>query len=557
MFSFLSGSPLLCFSTLSISFSLSCLFSFPLRMSPPLSSLALPRRLPHSIHYHPFSLRSPPPPPSAEEALAVAQRERKELVEDLEKVRSDAQAREFKMAAEIEDLGCIKSILEERLIELIRDKDTLWQRSDALEYKQKLRAEEEWWLVDREASHCLGCQSQFSWWLRKHHCRRPTCPTRPSDGTPQTPHTPRTGLRQHAADAPHGTQTARRRRPARDSDSTPQTPRTGLRQHAADAPHCPQPALCGRIFCYYCSNHFVMTKCGSKKERCCWECYTQHSAVLERVPRAEQGSPTRTPALAAAHAQPGPPPPLPPSKGTPTSAYQHTPADHSQSPLCRPKVLTTGDAATDESLKQDDGVFDIITEEEVNGLYDLDSLAHTTAGMQEVDGEGQPARDLGTSGDQAPEEQEEMPMTALDAEINLLKLGELASSVQLHIDEIPQFGKGSRELFVKSSCYSAIAITVGDQGPTVCWVFSSEPKSISFCVVFRESVCTPVEQAKVLIPLTRCNAHKERIQGQLIAKNPGVYLLIFDNSFSRLKLSSNLGMSRLNPLPLQPEAQLS
>ncbi|XP_035377198.1 FYVE and coiled-coil domain-containing protein 1 isoform X3 [Electrophorus electricus] len=399
---------------------------------------------------------------STEEALAVAQRERKELVEDLEKVQSDAQAREFKMAAEIEDLGCIKSILEERLIELIRDKDTLWQRSDALEYKQKLRAEEEWWLVDREASHCLGCQSQFSWWLRKHHCR-----------------------------------------------------------------------LCGRIFCYYCSNHFVMTKCGSKKERCCWECYTQHSAVLERVPRAEQSSPTRTPALAAAHAQPGPPSPLPPSKGTPTGAYQHTPADHSQSPLCRPKVLTTGDAATDESLKQDDGVFDIITEEEVNGLYDLDSLAHTTAGMQEVDGEGQPARDLGTSGDQAPEEQEEMPMTALDAEINLLKSGELASSVQLHIDEIPQFGKGSRELFVKSSCYSAIAITVGDQGPTVCWVFSSEPKSISFCVVFRESVCTPVEQAKVLIPLTRCNAHKERIQGQLIAKNPGVYLLIFDNSFSR------------------------
>lgn len=52
-----------------------------------------------------------------------------------------------------------------------RDKDALWQKSDALEFEQKLRAEERWWLVDKEASHCLGCQGQFTWWLRRHHCR--------------------------------------------------------------------------------------------------------------------------------------------------------------------------------------------------------------------------------------------------------------------------------------------------------------------------------------------------------------------------------------------------
>lgn len=53
----------------------------------------------------------------------------------------------------------------------IRDKDALWQKSDALEFEQKLRAEERWWLVDKEATHCLGCQGQFTWWLRRHHCR--------------------------------------------------------------------------------------------------------------------------------------------------------------------------------------------------------------------------------------------------------------------------------------------------------------------------------------------------------------------------------------------------
>lgn len=51
-----------------------------------------------------------------------------------------------------------------------RDKDILWQKSDALEFEQKLRAEERW-LQDKEATHCLGCQGHFTWWLRRHHCR--------------------------------------------------------------------------------------------------------------------------------------------------------------------------------------------------------------------------------------------------------------------------------------------------------------------------------------------------------------------------------------------------
>lgn len=106
-------------------------------------------------------------------------------------------------------------------------------------------------------------------------------------------------------------------------------------------------------------------------------------------------------------------------------------------------------------------------------------------------------------------------------------------AVPLSIDAISQFGEGSRELFIKSSCYSVITVDVADCGPTISWMFSSEPKSISFSVVYRESTDTQVEQAKVLIPLTRCNSHKETIQGQLKVRHPGLYTLIFDNSFSR------------------------
>uniref|UniRef100_A0A667YG94 FYVE and coiled-coil domain autophagy adaptor 1 n=1 Tax=Myripristis murdjan TaxID=586833 RepID=A0A667YG94_9TELE len=106
-------------------------------------------------------------------------------------------------------------------------------------------------------------------------------------------------------------------------------------------------------------------------------------------------------------------------------------------------------------------------------------------------------------------------------------------SVRFTVDDISGFGDSSRELFIKSSCYSTIPITIGSPGPTVTWVFTSEPKSISFSVVYRENTDTPLEQAKVLIPLTRCNSHKETIQGELKVRNPGEYTLIFDNSFSR------------------------
>lgn len=42
-------------------------------------------------------------------------------------------------------------------------------------------------------------------------------------------------------------------------------------------------------------------------------------------------------------------------------------------------------------------------------------------------------------------------------------------------------------------------------------------------------LCSP----QVLIALTRCNSHKETIQGELKVRNAGEYTLIFDNSFSR------------------------
>uniref|UniRef100_I3J1A5 FYVE and coiled-coil domain-containing protein 1 n=1 Tax=Oreochromis niloticus TaxID=8128 RepID=I3J1A5_ORENI len=334
----------------------------------------------------------------AEEALLAAQKTCEELKEKLKTTEADKQSSHLKMTAEIDDLNRTKTNLEERLIELLKDKDALWQKSDALEFEQKLRAEERWWLVDQEATNCLDCKGQFTWWLRRHHCR-----------------------------------------------------------------------LCGRIFCYYCSNNYVVTKQSGKKERCCRHCYTQHSAVVERFTAAE---------LSPSDVQPPPPGPGPQPPPEP-APYIPTPR---------------------------------VTGEKKKHVYSLISQMYTWT-------------DITPDDEQVP--------TVQDSEINLLKSGEVTVAVPLTIDDISKFGESSRELFIKSSSYSVITVAVIDSGPTISWMFSSEPKSISFSVVYRESTDTPVQQSKVLIPLTRCVSHKETIQGQLKVRHPGLYTLIFDNSFSR------------------------
>uniref|UniRef100_A0A8C2F6I8 FYVE and coiled-coil domain containing 1b n=1 Tax=Cyprinus carpio TaxID=7962 RepID=A0A8C2F6I8_CYPCA len=272
------------------------------------------------------------------------------------RLENEKQAIELKMSAEIDDLYRTKKNLEERLIELIRDKDALWQKSDALEFEQKRRAEEQ---TDRDVTYCLSCHNHFTWMLRKHSCR-----------------------------------------------------------------------FCGRPFCYYCLVNDASVHQGGSNMRCCKDCLNQRSSG-----HGDLGSPLRS-----AH-----------------------------SPISSPTRTSTPG----------------FPGKTFNYLF----IQHCVLFHR--------------------------------------------LSVPFSVEDVVQFGDKSRELFIRSSCYSVILITATHPGLTISWVFSSEPKSIAFSVVYRENLDTPPEQAKVLIPLTRCNSHKETIQGQLKVRNSGEYTLIFDNSFSR------------------------
>ncbi|XP_059965043.1 FYVE and coiled-coil domain-containing protein 1 [Mesoplodon densirostris] len=341
---------------------------------------------------------------------------------------TDREKNDQKMLADLDDLNRTKKYLEERLIELLRDKDALWQKSDALEFQQKLSAEERW-LGETEANYCSDCKREFSWMVRRHHCR-----------------------------------------------------------------------ICGHIFCYYCCNNYAVSKHSGKKERCCQACFQK----LSEGP----GSPDST------------------SSGT--SQGEPSPA---RSPAQATPQATGGQGANTDCRPPDDAVFDIITDEELCQIQESgSSLPETPTETDSLD--PNVAEQDTTSNSLTPEDTEDMPV-GQDAEICLLKSGELMIRLPLTVEEITNFGEGNRELFVRSSTYSLIPITVAEAGLTISWVFSSDPKSISFSVVYREAEDTPLDQCKVLIPTTRCNSHKENIQGQLKVRTPGIYMLIFDNTFSR------------------------
>ncbi|KAF6099357.1 FYVE and coiled-coil domain autophagy adaptor 1 [Phyllostomus discolor] len=359
-----------------------------------------------------------------EKATAEIQEYRSKLCQEV----TDRKKSDQKLLADLDDLSRTKKYLEERLIELLRDKDALWQKSDALEFQQKLSAEEKL-LGDAEASHCLDCKREFSWMVRRHHCR-----------------------------------------------------------------------ACGRGFCYYCCSNYAVTKAGGKKERCCRACFQKlgggRASPDSTSSGASQGQPSPTPSPAQAGLQ-----------------------------------ATGGQGAHMDLRPPDDTMFDIITDEELCQIQESgSSLPETPTETDSLD--PSMAEQDATSSSLTPEDSEDM-LLGQDTEIRLLRSGELMIKVPFTVEEIASFGEGSRELFVRSSTYSLIPITVAEAGLTISWVFSSDPKSISFSVVFQEAEDAPLEQCKVLIPTTRCSSHKESIRGQLKVRAPGVYMLIFDNTFSR------------------------
>ncbi|ELU16347.1 hypothetical protein CAPTEDRAFT_170331, partial [Capitella teleta] len=75
-----------------------------------------------------------------------------------------------KFEADLAELDRENTELKKKLIQLIKDKDSLWQKTDRLEFEQRIQASKVW-MENDSVTHCMDCSLEFSLIRRKHHCR--------------------------------------------------------------------------------------------------------------------------------------------------------------------------------------------------------------------------------------------------------------------------------------------------------------------------------------------------------------------------------------------------
>ncbi|XP_076308998.1 uncharacterized protein LOC143224692 isoform X2 [Tachypleus tridentatus] len=125
-------------------------------------------------------------------------------------------------------------------------------------------------------------------------------------------------------------------------------------------------------------------------------------------------------------------------------------------------------------------------------------------------------------------------------------------NVPCTIEDIENCGSdgSSGEVWVNAGCSYGLPVLLEEPGVTLSWEISSEAKSIPFSVAFKEAgdVSKDVE-LRCLLKSTKIKANQHPVEGHLVARCPGVYILVFDNRFSRFrahKVNYRLKIQRTN-----------
>ncbi|XP_071943543.1 FYVE and coiled-coil domain-containing protein 1-like [Antedon mediterranea] len=360
------------------------------------------------------------------------------LRHDFEVLRDDKTDREVKLETNITQLTTDNRDLKKRLIKLLREKDTLWQRTEKLDYMLKQKASERW-LEDKDVLNCMQCDAEFGLTVRRHHCR-----------------------------------------------------------------------LCGRIFCSKCSNHFVMSSSSNKKVRVCELCFIKHEHNKETDgPRSNSIS-------------------LLVQSDDDDDGEDNT-KTYSEQEVYQDNLARSNYSPQNQEQSP--------TESEIGG-----SLLTSDQHIQNVP--NSPLLQRSPAGTPTKAEGDEFSIISED-EISVIRVIEDDDETQTRtvneeslvmwdtktVANIEENSDEFIELDIDAGVGHGIPIMVDEPGVSILWEFKSSPKSVAFAVLFQGmSEGAAIEE---LIPLCRCNSHREAIQGELTTKQAGTYTLVFDNSFSR------------------------
>lgn len=363
--------------------------------------------------------------------------------------------------------------LKKRLIKLIREKDTLWKQTDRLVYSQKMEAMKKW-MDNNEVNNCLCCKSAFSFTLRKHHCR-----------------------------------------------------------------------LCGGIFCHNCSNHWVMTTHSSKKSRACDRCYQEQkeraddssSSILcveseeEDKELSESSSQRRS------------------TKWSESASDVSDVLDHNDDldSLLRYQSSDIGQSSITSTDISKSEYFENAAEEsakifeEAAAVVPSETLESKLKTEQVI-----PQKNEVAIANDCPKNSPSDFAVISDEEVAKMRTEKVESdndltfpsSITVSLEELERGEINSqRVIWIRYGCIYTVSVVVDRDGLDICWEFTTYPKDIAFGVHYtpeNSNLKLSDESSLIIVPVQKCNSHKQTIKGQLTPRDMGIYKIIFDNTYSRL-----------------------
>lgn len=397
------------------------------------------------------------------------QRDLKKKVDEAEEEKGlTNQQYEAKIAQVQEDMEELKN----RLVEVTREKAELWQKADDMEHEIKVKADDRW-MDDSEVSHCLGCKTEFSFLLRKHHCR-----------------------------------------------------------------------ICGRIFCNNCSNNWLQTPHSRKLRRVCSTCLNADKRLKAQLvggpPEIEEDTKSDiseiqsqrtgsvlsgreesdTGGLDAADAHIDSQPVASTSSADALDFPQSTSTPKKPDRKGTKEMERSQSVTSDENHKYTTLKSAKKAEAKAAAKKPIEQPVARDSSVEDDDDEGYEIVD---DGDEEACEQPEAQVVVSETD----NREDLAIPV---VNEEPgQFW----HVTVPPGKRHLIQVLVGTTRATLSWKFTTEKKSIRFGVAFKLSEMKKDNECETVVPLSQYSSQLHSIKGEIKDVSPGIYLLVFDNTFSR------------------------
>lgn len=289
-----------------------------------------------------------------------------------------------------------------------------------------------------------------------------------------------------------------------------------LRKH-----HC---RLCGRIFCHNCSNNWLMTTASSRPTRVCNACAVQH----DRLERA-----ARNPSVSTTISVESEEDDLVGEVNTPKCSNGQTSCN---SAVCRPRQNTADSGIMSSSAPTNGGAVPRVSTPKIvrnwsfpklRKLQFLQSSGSLDDGgcKQEFDiiSDEEIARSLS-----ACSPYNSSPSNSQENTFHM--------STTRTVEEIADCGpEGVQgEIWVNAGGTYGIPVLLKVPETVLFWEFKCEPKSISFELKYKPlSEDLDLSALEVILPSVRVQADVQPMEGHLVVREAGVYVLMFDNQHSK------------------------